>query len=306
MHRQEVGEQLLLAGVLQAQPLDGPNHFHLEHVGDIVHERGNLLDQALHVGFVAGLQQGGEGQGGNVAVGVCEQGLHVRVAPGNHQRAVLSQLVESADSSEAHNRLRGSQEDLKDGDGMHGVKAEDTGTLPGGIYGGQLAERSGGLVCHHLRPVAKARIQVGHQRLLDSWVPVRHQSLCSISHQQALSHRALHLTLGKLDHHLVEAQAVRLLQLVQQGQGVELHHGMLRASRLLDLVHPPPYHFRGHLHQSDARQDGRPTDERILVHDSGFQEPLYLVHHGAVDNSGENPDGVRTVAINVGMHVLGQ
>mmetsp|Transcript_34386 Transcript_34386/g.75226 ORF Transcript_34386/g.75226 Transcript_34386/m.75226 type:complete len:220 (-) Transcript_34386:380-1039(-) len=219
---------------------------------------------------------------------------------------MLSQLVQRSDSRKTHHRLRGSQEDLEHGDGMHSVEAEDAGTLSSAIHGGQLAERSGSLVGHHLRPVSEARIQVRHQRLFDGRVSVRHQSLGGIPHQQALSHWALHLALGQLDHNLVEPQTVRLLQLVQQSKGVELHHGVLRASCFLNLVHPPTNDFGSYLHQCDTRQDGRSTHERVLVHNRSLQEALDLVDHGSINDTGEHPNGVRTVAIDIGMHVLGQ
>lgn len=42
-----------------------------------------MLHEAVHAALAAGLQQGGDGQGGDAAVGVSDQVLQVQVACGH-------------------------------------------------------------------------------------------------------------------------------------------------------------------------------------------------------------------------------
>lgn len=61
---------------------------HLKFIRDLRHKRGDLLHEAVHAALAASLQQGGNGQGGDAAVGVGDQVLQVEIARG-HGRWVL-------------------------------------------------------------------------------------------------------------------------------------------------------------------------------------------------------------------------
>ncbi len=77
---EEVHERTVLLRELQAQGADGLHNDNLELIRDVGHEGGHLLEQALHAALCAGLQQRGDGQRGNAAVLVRDEGLHVQIA----------------------------------------------------------------------------------------------------------------------------------------------------------------------------------------------------------------------------------
>ena len=89
---EEVHEGAVLLGELQAQGADGLHHHDLELVGDVRHEGGHLLEQALHAALRACLQQRGDGQRGDAAILVRDEGLHVQVAVHHRSWVGLSHL----------------------------------------------------------------------------------------------------------------------------------------------------------------------------------------------------------------------
>lgn len=77
---QEHKHTSLLARELQAQGANGLDDCDLELVGDIGHEARDLLHETVNTGLVSGLEQRGDGERGNGAVGVGDEGLDIGVA----------------------------------------------------------------------------------------------------------------------------------------------------------------------------------------------------------------------------------
>ncbi len=86
---QDAAEELehagLLAGELEAERPDGLDDGDLELVGDLRHEAGDLLHQAVDAGLVAGLQERRDGEGGDGAVAVGDEKFDVGVADADGQ-----------------------------------------------------------------------------------------------------------------------------------------------------------------------------------------------------------------------------
>lgn len=67
---------------------------HLELIRDLGDEGGDLFHETVHAALAAGLQQGGDGQGSDAAVGVGDQVLQVQVACGHRWRMLHCHLFE--------------------------------------------------------------------------------------------------------------------------------------------------------------------------------------------------------------------
>ena len=73
----------MFSGEFRAQRADALHDDNLELVGDLGHEAGDLLHQAVHRALIASLEQRGDGQRGNAAVHVGDQVLKVKVTGGD-------------------------------------------------------------------------------------------------------------------------------------------------------------------------------------------------------------------------------
>ena len=80
---EEVHEDAVLPGKLQAEGLDGLHHHDLELVRDLRDEGGDLLHEAVHRRLCARLEERGDGQRGDGAVRVGDEVLQVEVAGGD-------------------------------------------------------------------------------------------------------------------------------------------------------------------------------------------------------------------------------
>mmetsp|Transcript_103052 Transcript_103052/g.291342 ORF Transcript_103052/g.291342 Transcript_103052/m.291342 type:complete len:406 (-) Transcript_103052:23-1240(-) len=255
---------------------------------------------------MARLEQRGQCQGCCVAILVREQGLHVAVASRNHLRPLLGQEVECADGSEAHHRLGGSQEDLQDRGGVRDVIPEDGVAAGVAVDNRQVAEGPRRLVRDHLTLVAEAVVQVRHQRLFHGWISLSHQHLSGISDQQALCDGALKLALCDFRNLLVKRQSVRLLQLVNQGQRMELDCAVLRVNGLLDFIHPTLHDVWSALHEVDPADEGGRGDKGILVHDCRLKVSVNLGSHCGIEDAAQDANGVGPKAVVLAVHVLDQ
>ncbi len=137
----------MLARELHAERADGVNHDDLELVGDLRHEAGYLLHEAVDAALVARLEQGGDGECGYGAVLVGDKVLQVEVAGGDGSWVADGDLVEGLDGGVAQGGLRGGAEELEDADG---------GGELFGRGGGQGDDGGGGLVDDHVGLVAQA------------------------------------------------------------------------------------------------------------------------------------------------------
>mmetsp|Transcript_96456 Transcript_96456/g.241881 ORF Transcript_96456/g.241881 Transcript_96456/m.241881 type:complete len:351 (+) Transcript_96456:1521-2573(+) len=304
VRRQEGHQHLVLAWVLKAEALDSTDDLDFEDIADVGHEGSNLLHQAFHVGLVTCLQQRRERQRRRIAVGIRQEGLHVAIAPRRHRRPVLRQEVERPDGAEADDGLRRGQEDLQDRHRVRDVVAEDG--LPRALLvdDGEVAEGPRGLVGHHLALVPQRVLQVCHQCLFDARVPLCHQSLASVSHQEALRHGALELPLREACDHLVEGQAVGLLQVVDQSQGMELDHGMVRVHAALDLVDPSTDVVGHALEQMHGAHERGGRDEGVLVNDGRLHVAVDLGDHVGVQDTAQDANRIGTVDVDLAVHVL--
>lgn len=61
-------------------------------------QKAYLFEEAVNAAFIASLEQGGNGQGGNAAVLVRDQALHVNVAVGDGHGVCHCHLVQCAHS----------------------------------------------------------------------------------------------------------------------------------------------------------------------------------------------------------------
>jgi hypothetical protein len=293
--RQEGQQRAVLGGELDAQRAHRLHHHHLELVGQLRHEAADLLEQPLHRRLVARLEQGGDGQGGDGAVGVGDERLHVDVAPRHRQRVRHGHRVEGAHRGEAQHGLGGAQEELEDGH------------RGGELAGGDVAHAADGarrLEDDQLRLVAQARLQevVVRARLGAGARLGGH--LRHVAHQQELGHGRPHRAAGELRDQLVDGEAVGGAQRVLQRHRVELHHGVAVGDGLLHLAVPPLDDLRVGGRQLDGARQHRGRHHRRLVHHRLLQVALDLEQHLGVDDLAQHADGVGAVEVVGGVHVL--
>mmetsp|Transcript_58415 Transcript_58415/g.136737 ORF Transcript_58415/g.136737 Transcript_58415/m.136737 type:complete len:209 (-) Transcript_58415:385-1011(-) len=185
------------------------------------------------------------------------------------------------------------------------VVAED-GVAPGalGVHGRELAEGPGGLVGDHLALMTEAAVEVGHQGLLYRRISLRHQRLSGVSDKQAFCHRAFQAVPSHAGHDLVQSQPISLLQLVEQSQGMKLHHAVLRVHSLLNLIDPALDDVGHRRMQRHAAHQGRRRNEGILVYDGCLEISVDLRRHSRIQNAAQDSNGVGSEAVVLTVHVF--
>jgi len=93
---------------------------------------------------------------------------------------------------------------------------------------------------------------------------------------------------------------------VEQPQGVVLHHDVVAVQGLLGLVGPPLDHVAGGAGQSQGADQGGARDRRVLVHDALLHVALHGLQHGVVGDAAQGPDSGGPVEILLAGHVLRQ
>mmetsp|Transcript_43966 Transcript_43966/g.103538 ORF Transcript_43966/g.103538 Transcript_43966/m.103538 type:complete len:355 (-) Transcript_43966:504-1568(-) len=293
---EEVDERPVLLGVLEAEGSDRIDDHDLELVRDLGHEARDLLHQPLHARLRPCLEEGGDGEGGDGAVGVADHVLEVEVAGGDGEREGHRHPVECTHRGEAQRGLGRGEEELQHGDGRRELARRHVG---------QRADRTCGLEDDHLRPVPQAALQklvVGSLLL----AALRHHR-DSVTDEEALGERRLELRLRESSNQLRDGELVGFLDAVQQRQRVVLHHlGALVLGGGVDLVDPALDHVRVGLHELGPRNQRRRRHERLLVHDRLLEVALDGREHRRVCDAAQNSDGVGAVQIVGAVHVLGQ
>lgn len=108
----------LLAGELEAERSDSFDDGDLEFVGNLRHEGGDLLHQAVHASLVARLEKGRDGKGGDGPVAVRDEELDVGIAHVDSVGLERGKVVEDAERGELGNGAGRRQEELKNVDGL--------------------------------------------------------------------------------------------------------------------------------------------------------------------------------------------
>ena len=227
--RQEVEKDPVLLGELLAETADGLNHHDLELVRDLRDEGGNLLHQPVHAALGSGLEEGGDGQGGDGPVAVRDEVLQVQVAGCHCGRVGHGHLVEGSHGSKPQGWFRRGAEQLED---RHSW---------GQLFRGCLLHVDDGvsrLVDHHLRLVSQTRldkVKIGRAGvrvlLLDH--------LAGDPDEKDDCVGTLEAHPGELGEQLGDGQSVRLPDVVEKTQSVVLDHHVVGADGLLHLIDPP-------------------------------------------------------------------
>mmetsp|Transcript_70958 Transcript_70958/g.199011 ORF Transcript_70958/g.199011 Transcript_70958/m.199011 type:complete len:258 (-) Transcript_70958:632-1405(-) len=232
--RQEAHQHTVLLRVFEAELPDGGDYDHLELVGDLVHEAVDLLHEPVHAGLRPRLEQRGDGEGGDRAVGVGDEGLHVVVTLDDGHRVAHRDLAEAAHGRVAEGRLRRREEELEHRNGRVEIALVE------------IVEGADGLRClvdHDLAAMAQGGLQERLRHAGDRGGGIIVENLRNVADEQTHAERGAHVRLGELGDHLGDGQPVVLLDLVQERERVELDHIVRRANRLLDLVHPAAHHL---------------------------------------------------------------
>lgn len=111
---------------------------------------------------------------------------------------------------------------------------------------------------------------------------------------------------GKKMIYLVQNELVVLLDEVQQEDGVILDEGILVVDLLVDFVDPTTNDIGSITIEIEATQDGSTADRRVLVDDGLLDVSLNLLEHVAIQDSGEDTDGIASEHICVAVEVLQQ
>ena len=82
------------------------------------------------------------------------------------------------------------------------------------------------------------------------------------------------MSTAQLGDELRNREPVRLLDVAQQHQRVELDHGVLGLHRVLHLTDPATHDVGAHLVELDARHQRGRSDELVLVDDRLAVQPL--------------------------------
>ncbi len=126
--------------------------------------------------------------------------------------------------------------------------------------------------------------------------------------QQANRVRALERTPDQLGDQLGHGQPVASSDVIQQPEGMVLHHDRVRGHGLLNLVHPALDDLvaaagRGQMeagNQSSRRNRGRAIDDGLL------HVALDRLQHGGVGDGAQGPDGGGSIGVLLARHILGQ
>mmetsp|Transcript_1510 Transcript_1510/g.2260 ORF Transcript_1510/g.2260 Transcript_1510/m.2260 type:complete len:286 (+) Transcript_1510:1602-2459(+) len=229
----EEGEQeRVLARILDAERLDSLHNDNLELVRDVAHEGGDLLHEPLDAGFVSCLQQRCDGQGGDRAVAIHDQTLHVVVALDYFLGSTHGHFVEASHSREAKGRLNTRQKHVQHRDGRAQLRVWHDAL--------QLTNSPGGLVNHELALVTHAGVEVvvagGDNALLRGGL-AEEQGLREL-HQEAGSQGGERDATCVLGDDLGHCELVRLAHFVEESQCMVLHHVVAGGNGGRDLAAP--------------------------------------------------------------------
>lgn len=188
----------LLAGELEAKRADSLDDRDLELVGDLRHEAGDLLHEAIDAGLVSGLEESGDGKGGDRSVAVGDEELDVGVADVNGVGLEGGEVVEDAEGGELGDGTRRRKEELED---VNSVGDLSVSHIP------HVADSLGGLEVDHFTLVAEPAVKKLHHGLAQRCVLL--SQLSGQPHEHDESSRALDRSRSaKLLDHLDQCHAI--------------------------------------------------------------------------------------------------
>lgn len=278
---EELKNRLVLGGELDDDDLEGIDDDSLEVIIELLHVLIDASEDLLNVTFSAGLQDGRDGESGDVAVSVSNQA--VKVADGATERLRMNggDSTEESDGGEAHDGAVGGEVELEDdSDG-------------GDLLGAQAAERHERLARFKHDHVAVMVSHVVHKlEELEALGEVLLHELGAEADQQAQRERRAERPVLCLGDEAENRDAITLAELVEERQSVVLNLVAFRFEDFANFGGPALDHLGLLVRELDTGGDGGGGDVLVLVEKSLLDVALHGSNDAGITNLAESADGV--------------